>query len=533
MILGAMLLMLTMNSCREEADRLVSYDHNDDLVFGAAEKSFAAQFKVFWNGMNQNYGLWDYEEEQGVDWNAVYDQFLPRFEELDERDQATNPVSDDEYQKLIEELVVPLHDGHFYASFKNLHTGNYVTGSPGFLHVKDRDDYENALGFVPMLDAYIESGMVTEHRYATTSKKQLADNFRRTKYKTTGMGYVTDRIATLKKKEQDGTITATEQEELSALSALAEEWNAGMVSIKTYDQLVALYDHVAATYGLMNIPGLYVVDSTFDDIGITMQYALFNDNIPYLAFSGFKISAYIDPAFLAKYLSGLVKGSSMYYLAENMSETWLAWFNKVQELKANGTLKGVIIDIRSNGGGFMNDYQYVLGALMEPGTDIQIGYQRFKRGMGRYDYSPLMPDIRNSVDLSTKIPVTASQLGITEPIAVMTNCLSVSMSEMTTMGAKILDNVCVVGKRTFGGLCGLTENSAYSFNYSGHIGVENVTPVYCYTPAVVTIQLDKKTILESIGIMPDIEVAFDLNQFKATRVDTQLDRAIQFIQTGN
>ena len=65
------LLMTTAWSCRQESDALMGYDHNEKLVFGDAETSFAAKFKVLWNGMNQYYAIWDYEAENGVDWDAV------------------------------------------------------------------------------------------------------------------------------------------------------------------------------------------------------------------------------------------------------------------------------------------------------------------------------------------------------------------------------------------------------------------------------------------------------------------------------
>ena len=79
-LLGALLLMLTVTSCRQESDALYSYGQNDYLRFQEANKSYAGEFKLFWNAMNQNYPLWDYEREFGFDWDAAYDAFLPRFE---------------------------------------------------------------------------------------------------------------------------------------------------------------------------------------------------------------------------------------------------------------------------------------------------------------------------------------------------------------------------------------------------------------------------------------------------------------------
>jgi C-terminal processing protease CtpA/Prc len=66
----------------------------------------------------------------------------------------------------------------------------------------------------------------------------------------------------------------------------------------------------------------------------------------------------------------------------------------------------------------------------------------------------------------------------------------------------------------------------------GHIGERGKTPVYVYLPSVAAFTLDKK-IIEGEGITPDIEVDFDEATFKATGRDTQLDRALQFLRTGN
>ena len=126
MILGAMLLLVLVTSCREESDALQNYAFNDGLAFEKAQKSFAGKFKVLWKALDQNYGVWDYERSQGVDWDAVYDEFLPKYEALDKRDDVT----DDELRKLLDETLAPLHDGHFVAQMQNHLTGTFVAASP-------------------------------------------------------------------------------------------------------------------------------------------------------------------------------------------------------------------------------------------------------------------------------------------------------------------------------------------------------------------------------------------------------------------
>ena len=89
--MAAVAMALTMNSCRETSDDFISYGQDDKLSFTAADTCFAGQFKALWMALNSNYGIWDYEAEHGLDWDAVYNTYLPKMEELDKRDENVNP----------------------------------------------------------------------------------------------------------------------------------------------------------------------------------------------------------------------------------------------------------------------------------------------------------------------------------------------------------------------------------------------------------------------------------------------------------
>jgi C-terminal processing protease CtpA/Prc len=189
-------------------------------------------------------------------------------------------------------------------------------------------------------------------------------------------------------------------------------------------------------------------------------------------------------------------------------------------LHKSGQLGGVIIDVRNNGGGSVGDYPYVMGALL-PSGGFEIGKARFKHGTGRLDYSPLMPQVVNTMEAEHAI--------ITEPIVVLANCHSVSMAEITSISTKYIDNATLIGKRTWGGICALSGNDNFSINYTGHIGEEDKTPVYVYLPMLA--QFDREGhILEGVGVTPDIEIDLDIKQFKATGKDSQLDCALQHIR---
>ena len=118
--------VMTVCSCRDVSDDVMSYGQNDDFAFAAADTSFVAQFDALWTALNCNYGIWDYEAKLGLDWDDVYTKYMPRMQELDERDKEKNPVSDADFKKLYEEILSPLHDGHLVVQVKNLHNAKDV-----------------------------------------------------------------------------------------------------------------------------------------------------------------------------------------------------------------------------------------------------------------------------------------------------------------------------------------------------------------------------------------------------------------------
>ena len=251
-----------------------------------------------------------------------------------------------------------------------------------------------------------------------------------------------------------------------------------------------------------------IADSVIDlhpdyaEVGIEIKSGVIDDGVAYLYFSNFRLSAYLrDWGFFASASQRVLD------LNQAVVDTWINWFSMIQEMKENGTLKGVIIDVRTNSGGYNNDSKYVLGALVPQGSPFQIGYQREKNGVGRYDYGPMLP--------YKLLTLSIAHETITEPIVVLTNCLSVSMS------------------RSWGATCTVINGPEYySYYYAGCIGEKGKTPVYVYLPTCVTFSIDKKS-YEGVGVEPDIEVDLDRDIFDTTGYDTQLERALQYIETGH
>ena len=522
MILGAVLLMMEFSSCREESDKLMTYDHLDKMAFSKADTCFAEKFKVLWNGLNQYYALWDYEAEYGLDWDAVYDEYLPQFEALDKQDTVT----DEELKALLAKVCSPLHDGHMAVAFSNHKTGNEeVMYLPGEDRAVKRDDYEIANKYKPSLKYYSQvangeietdsqgNPIVMEH--STSISELLVPVFQQ---KGIGLDWINTQIDQLSALPNP---TTDQMSRLYSLKALKAELEA--IKARFSQGTINHYNELVMAYASLNVPGLEYFDTGFWDKGIDAKFALLKGNIAYFQFSGFYLTGYLMEAAANLFFDLRNPITRNHVFA--IRQVWQTWFDTVQQLHKAGTLGGVIIDLRGNGGGMQNDGTFVTGSLLPEGG-VPFSYSRFKRGTGRYDYSTL------TLNYLETMPADMHEV-ITEPVVVMTNGKSLSMAEITTIVVKNMENGTQIGKRTKGGICGLTmDNTTFTDNYMGHIGERGKTPVYVYLPSVASFTLDKK-IIEGEGITPDIEVDFDEATFNATGKDTQLDRALQFLRTGN
>ena len=206
---------------------------------------------------------------------------------------------------------------------------------------------------------------------------------------------------------------------------------------------------------------------------------------------------------------------------------WQQYYSKVKELYENNSLKGAIIDLRNFQGGATYNFHYLLGALqpIKPLSGYhRIGLVRAKSGLGRYDYCP---------NVAMMYPIdSAYQLNITDvPIVVLSNCMTGSLGERVCYASKQLKNCCVIGMRTWGGLSPLDNDSdRIKYRILGNEKLDNVS-LYVSIPSAAFLT-EKGEILEGKGVTPDIEVALDLDEYKLTGRDTQLERALEFIRTG-
>lgn len=515
--------MLVMASCRPMGDDLLSYGQYDMQAYDETGSSHAKNFQALWTAMNENYCIWDYEAEHGLDWDAVYREYLPQFEALDDTSRQENPT-DEELYKLYSSFLDSLHDGHLGIEIKMNYMTKPLTFVPGRTRVmRERgEEYDIATTCHTEPDCY-------QHRSGEFHIEQFDEvdvtEFSR-KFIQEQLDSIIPRcekyLAQLEPvKTNEGV--AKIYKEVSELLQTAKSVRSK--EVQELNQDITMYNYLCGQYAslaaVIDWPLTPVDNSVAGDRLGFITVARFTGNIMYLRFGGFYLTSHLDDSYLSP------DTTSFYYAyQQEVRRVWQCWFDGIQQYHASGNLGGIIIDVRNNGGGMVNDYQYVLGALLPSG-----GYapcmMRVKNGTGRYDFSPLLPLTMPTYDGEHAV---ISQ----EPIVVIANVRSVSMSENTCWSVKNLPNGALIGTRTFGGLSLLnTDPARYSDTYSGAFGVRNSTAIWGYVPKYVAMfDVDKKgeyKPLEGIGITPTKEVPFDLASYQKDSTDNQLEAAIRYI----
>jgi len=176
---------------------------------------------------------------------------------------------------------------------------------------------------------------------------------------------------------------------------------------------------------------------------------------------------------------------------ENTSKEF---FEKMYEINYKNP-KGLIIDLRYNGGGFLDDAVDITSYFLEPGqTIVDV------RGRNVFTNQTLVAsDIQNNLTL---------------PVVVLVNEGTASASEIMVGALKDHDRAIVIGDQTYGKgtvqeLVALSDSSTL-----------RVTIAKWYTP--------NGTSIDEEGITPDEFIAFTPEDTEAGR-DVQLDRAIEIL----
>lgn len=163
------------------------------------------------------------------------------------------------------------------------------------------------------------------------------------------------------------------------------------------------------------------------------------------------------------------------------------------DLESQG-MKSLIIDLRSNGGGYVDIAVEIADRMVKDGVIVSV---EDRRGLS-YKYEDKGDDKYLKV-----------------PCVVLVDGNTASASEILTGALKDHGLVTVMGTKTFGK--GITQIITPLDDGSG---VKITNSVY-YTP--------NGTNIHEIGIEPDVEVELDIDKYKEDKTDTQLEAAKEYL----
>jgi hypothetical protein len=140
----AAILVLVGSSCRKEADYMPYIGEYGKLAYS----TYTEQFDYLWRVLSTGYVFWDVDT---TDWDAMYERYLPAFQELDEKYERQGFVPTEELQTLYTGLVSGLVDHHLTFRVRNLHPAPddqnaAVSVTPYALEIPTRDYYYESAG---------------------------------------------------------------------------------------------------------------------------------------------------------------------------------------------------------------------------------------------------------------------------------------------------------------------------------------------------------------------------------------------------
>ncbi|MBR7169239.1 MAG: S41 family peptidase, partial [Alistipes sp.] len=103
--------------------------------------------------------------------------------------------------------------------------------------------------------------------------------------------------------------------------------------------------------------------------------------------------------------------------------------NAIEGLRKEGELKGLILDYRSNGGGFLQEAVKIVGLFVPRNTEVVVTKGRKEEQHFRTTHEPAFPNL---------------------PLVVLVNSHSASASEIVAGSLQDLDRAVLIGQRTFG-----------------------------------------------------------------------------------
>lgn len=174
-------------------------------------------------------------------------------------------------------------------------------------------------------------------------------------------------------------------------------------------------------------------------------------------------------------------------------------FDKAVDTLINGGARGLIVDVRNNGGGYLTAATEVCSHFIAPGQVVTS--TRDRAGQKRDEIAS---------DGHTRVKV---------PVVLLVNSYSASASEITAGCLKDNKAATLVGVKTFG------KGSVQQLIPLPDKGALKLTVAHFYTP--------QGKVINKVGVQPDVNIPMEARFVGHAGKDVQLQKAIDIILKGN
>jgi carboxyl-terminal processing protease len=193
--------------------------------------------------------------------------------------------------------------------------------------------------------------------------------------------------------------------------------------------------------------------------------------------------------------NGIYQITISQFIDESVNDFNRAWDKVVSDILKEGNLKGVIIDLRSNPGGYVNSVKYVIEEFLK---DNQLMMQEETRSAGRYEFRDYRKGKLEDIEM-----------------VVLVDEGSASASEIFASAIQDNDRGMIIGMPTLGK--GVEQQLIDDL---GHNTILVMVFQKWLTP-------DGRHITKDNPIMPDRKVEFSIETYNTSGIDTQLHAALE------
>ncbi len=509
----------------------------------APDDSWENIFLQYWNAMNTEYVHFD---DSKLDWDKVYDDYLPKFQALD----YTEPLDSLEAFRYFKEISRNVDDYHYnlkvrdgFGSSLNISPAlenkwaaatdgdissfpdvTWVDSTLGITYLKSVDG-KTIITSVNK-NTYVEDYLGKVEGILEVSNLQASGSFHSSAVFEAEAGFDFSVIS-----EPDANSKVADIAAYSVVSGLGLGSFSYYYGVTSDDIFYFYISEFAATVLEDFLEALYTEpdalteaqEQKLTDNGLYQLYCLIwcvddgsGSSGPDYSYDLTKYPLEYDvdgtPKTEVNLIAKLKEVYNLYKILNSIGTT-----DKCKMVNASGveeefTVKGIIMDVRSNGGGAVYFLEKLMGCFFKDSTVI--GKSRYKDGYSRLEFSPWM---------EFKLEYSNGTKDYDKPFAIITNGYSVSCSEISSSIVKnLMANGAVIGGNTYGGTCALTDRNVY---HSGPFTSNSLT-IYTTTYETELKTKDGKfEDMEGKGIAPDVSV--DVDTTYAT--DKRFEAAVKWV----